>query len=150
MVHLDVFFKHVMSLDVKDVVVKEVDIGNQFKNEQEIALHDHMLQQIRTKAFKLEFGVVIGRSDNGSDRRGTFATMTCEISGKHRPPLRNFKRDDTSSRKCECPFKLCGYMLANQKWRFNVMCGLHSHDLCEKLVGHPIPCRLMPKEKECD
>ncbi|CAK8566054.1 unnamed protein product [Lathyrus sativus] len=29
------------------------------------------------------------------------------------------------------------------------MCGLHNHDLCLKLVGHPNVCRLKPKEKEC-
>lgn len=30
-----------------------------------------------------------------------------------------------------------------------MICGLHNHDLCEKLVGHPIACRLMPEENEC-
>ncbi|XP_050891007.1 uncharacterized protein LOC127096489 [Lathyrus oleraceus] len=88
-------------------------------------------------------------SDNDSDRRGEFVTMTCERSGKYGPYLRNFKRDDTGSRKCECPFKLRCYMLVNKKWRFNVICGLHNHNLCEKLSYRPIACRLMPEEKEC-
>ena len=44
---------------------------------------------------------------------------------------------------------MCGYTLANNNWRFNAICGLNNHDLCEKLVGHPIACRLMPEEKEC-
>ncbi|XP_050914688.1 uncharacterized protein LOC127129577 [Lathyrus oleraceus] len=101
------------------------------------------------EASKQEFGVVIGRSDNGSDRRCVFVTMTCERSRKYRTPLQNFKRDNTGSRKCECPFKVCGYMLANKNWRFNVICDLHNHDLCEKLVDHPIACRLMPEEKKC-
>ncbi|XP_050915838.1 uncharacterized protein LOC127130927 [Lathyrus oleraceus] len=74
--------------------------------------------------------------------------MTCEGSRKYRPLLRYFKRDDTGSRKYECPFKVHGYMLANNKWRFNVICGLYNHDLCEKLVSHPIVYRLMPEEKE--
>ncbi|XP_050897520.1 uncharacterized protein LOC127104377 [Lathyrus oleraceus] len=73
----------------------------------------------------------------------------CERSGKYRNPLQNFKSDDTGSRKCECPFKVRGYMLANKNWRFNVMCGLHNHDLCKKLADHSIACRLMPEEKEC-
>lgn len=51
------------------------------------------------------FGVVIGRSDNDSDRRHAFVIMTCETSGKYRPHLHNFKRDYSGSRKCECPFK---------------------------------------------
>ncbi|XP_050893360.1 uncharacterized protein LOC127099673 [Lathyrus oleraceus] len=77
-----------------------------------------------------------------------FVTMTCERSGKYKYLLRNFKRDNTGSRKCKCPFKVHGYMLANKNWRFNVICGLHNHDLCEKIVGHPSVCQLMPEEKE--
>ncbi|XP_050877400.1 protein FAR1-RELATED SEQUENCE 5-like [Lathyrus oleraceus] len=108
-----------------------------------------MLQWIRIEASKLGLSVVIGMSDNGSDRRCAFVTMTCEISRKYRTQLRNFKRDDTGSRKCECPFKMCGYMLTNNNLIFNVICGLHNHDLCEKLVGHPIVYRLRREEKEC-
>lgn len=29
------------------------------------------------------------------------------------------------------------------------MCALHNYELCEKLVGHPVACRLMPEDKEC-
>ncbi|XP_050876712.1 uncharacterized protein LOC127080436 [Lathyrus oleraceus] len=75
--------------------------------------------------------------------------MTCERSRKYNPSLQNFKRDGAGLGKCECPFKLCSYMLVNKKWRFNVICGLYNHDLCQKLVGHPIASRLMPEEKEC-
>lgn len=75
---------------------------------------------------KLGFCVVIRRFDNGSDRICAFVTMTCEKRGKYRTPLRNLKRDDTSSRICECPFKMCGYMLVNNNLRFNVICDLMS------------------------
>lgn len=91
MVHPNVFPKHVVSQDVKCVAAKEVNVGNQFKNEHEFEFCDHMLQWIRMEASKLGFGVVIVRSDNDSDRRGTFVTMTCERSGKYIPHLRNFK-----------------------------------------------------------
>lgn len=67
MVHPDIFPKHVVSPDTKGVVVKEIDVNNQFKNEQKFEFHDHMLQWIRTEASKLWFGMVIKRSDNGSD-----------------------------------------------------------------------------------
>lgn len=43
MVIPDVFPKYVVSPDAKDVVVKAVNVGNQFKNEQEIEFCDHML-----------------------------------------------------------------------------------------------------------
>lgn len=87
MVHPDVFSKQVVSLNIKVVDVKVVDIGNQFKNEQEFEFCDHVLQWIHTKAFKLGFCVVIRRSNNGSDRRCASVTMTCERSGKYIPSL---------------------------------------------------------------
>ncbi|XP_050915922.1 uncharacterized protein LOC127131021 [Lathyrus oleraceus] len=129
MVHPNVFSKHVVSPDAKGVVVKAVDVGNQFQNEEEFEFRDHVLQRIHTEASKLRFSMVIRRSDNGSDRRCAFVTMTYERSGKYIPNLWNFKPDDIDSRKCECTIKLHGYMLSNKKWRFNVICGLHNHDL---------------------
>ncbi|XP_050889094.1 uncharacterized protein LOC127094282 [Lathyrus oleraceus] len=70
---------------------------------------------------KLGFGIVIGRSDNGLDRRQAFVAMICERSGMYQPRLRNFKRDDTRSRKCECPFKLRGYHMGDETWKFNMI-----------------------------
>ena len=134
---------------VSPIVTKAVDVREQFVNRDEFVLREDMLQWIRTEATKLGFGVVIGRSDNGTDRRNAFVTLTCERGGKYMPRIRNFKREDTGSRKCECPFKLRGYMLASNKWKFNVLCGLHNHDLSLKLAGHPIACRLLPDEKTC-
>ncbi|XP_050919855.1 uncharacterized protein LOC127137439 [Lathyrus oleraceus] len=149
MVHPNVFPKLVVSMNVQGVVVKMVDVGNQFKNEKEFESRDQMLKWIHMEASKLEFVVVIGRYDNGSDRRYAFVTMTCEGSGKYRTPIWIFKRDNIGSRKCDFPFKMCGYMLSNKNWRFNVICDLYNHDLCKKLAGHPSVCWLMPKEKEC-
>ncbi|XP_050902855.1 uncharacterized protein LOC127115318 [Lathyrus oleraceus] len=108
-----------------------------------------MLQWIRMKASKQGFSVVIGRSNNGSDRRCAFMTMTCERIWKYRTTHWNFRRDDIGSRKYECLFKVCGYMFANKNWRFNLIRDLHNHDLCETLADHPIVCRLLPEEKEC-
>ena len=154
MVHPDNISKELVSTNdvspnVQAVVVKSVDVGGDFNNKQEFDDRDSMLTWIRRNATRLGFGVVIGRSDNGSERRNAFVTLLCERSGKYQTPLRNFKRDDTGSRKCECPFKIRGYMLSTKKWRFSVICGLHNHELCLKLAGHPIVCRLKPEEKTC-
>ncbi|XP_050915675.1 uncharacterized protein LOC127130752 [Lathyrus oleraceus] len=108
MVHPNVILKPIVSIDIKHVDVKEVDV----------------------------------------DIRLAFVTLRCERSDKYRTPIWKFKRDDIVSRKCKCPFKWCDYLLENNKWRFNVISGLHNHDMCDKLVGHPIACRLMPEEKE--
>lgn len=150
MMHPNVIHKPILivSTYAKRVDVNEVDIGNQFTNGQEFEVHGHMLQLICTKLSKLRIGVVIGRPDNGFDRRLAFVTMRCERSGKYITLLQKFKQDDIGSRKCECPFKLCGYLLKNNKWRFNEICGLHNHDMCDKLFGHLIACYLVPGEKE--
>ena len=42
--HLDIFPKQVVSLNVQGVVVNAVDVGNQFKNKQEFESRDQMLQ----------------------------------------------------------------------------------------------------------
>lgn len=52
----DVVFKPIMSTDAK-----HVDVDNQFTNEQEFVVCDHMLQWIRTEVAELGFDVVIGR-----------------------------------------------------------------------------------------
>ncbi|XP_050889706.1 uncharacterized protein LOC127094994 [Lathyrus oleraceus] len=102
----------------------------------------------RIKASKLEFNIVIGRSDNGSNRRQSFVTMRCERSDTYVPPIRKLKRDDTRSRKCECLFKLHGYRKVDDTWKFNVISGLHNHALQNELVGYPIVCCLKPEEKK--
>ncbi|CAK8542875.1 unnamed protein product [Lathyrus sativus] len=108
-----------------------------------------MLTWIHRTATRLDFEVVIGRSDNDSERRNAFVTLLCERRGKYHTPLRKFKRDDTDSRKYECPFKIRGYMLSTKKWEFSVIFCLHNHELCLKLQGHPTVCQLKPEEKTC-
>ncbi|XP_058775580.1 protein FAR1-RELATED SEQUENCE 5-like [Vicia villosa] len=138
-----------VSSNVEGVVVKAVDVGGDFNNKQEFDDRESMLIWISRNATNLGFDVEIGRSNNGTARRNAFVTMLCERSGKYHPPLRKSKRDDMSSRKCECPFKICCYMLASKKWRFSFIYGLHNHDLFSKLQGHPSVCRLKPEEKTC-
>lgn len=38
--------------------------------------------------------------------------------------------------------------MVNNTWTFNVVCGIHSHELCFKLVGHPIACFHNPEDKD--
>lgn len=70
-------------MNVRGVVMKVVDVGNQFKNEQEFKSCHQMLQWIHMEASMVGFGVVIGSFDNGLDRRCAFVTMMCERSEKH-------------------------------------------------------------------
>lgn len=109
MVHPNMFSKAIVRMNVKpnqvngyvkvdDVkpgdrsVVVEVDVRAPFTNEQEFIVHEHMLQWVRIEVKNLGFGVVIGRSDNGSDRRQAFVAMRCERSGTYQPQLGNMLR----------------------------------------------------------
>ncbi|XP_058783949.1 uncharacterized protein LOC131658696 [Vicia villosa] len=126
-----------VSASIDEVVANVVDVGGDFISKHDFDDRESMLTWIRRKAVNLRFGVVIGRSDNGTARRNPFVTMLCERSEKYNPPLKKFKKDDTGTRKCECPFKIRCYMLASKKWISSVIYGLHNHELCAKLQGHP-------------
>ena len=38
--------------------------------------------------------------------------------------------------------------MADETWKFNVISGIRNHALTDKLVIHPIGCRLIPEERE--
>lgn len=87
MVNLNFFPKLVVATDAKSVIVKEIDVCKQFTTGQEFEFRNDMLQWIQLEASKLGFGVIIGKSYNGSDRRTAFVTMRCKISWTYRTPL---------------------------------------------------------------
>lgn len=72
--------------DVKPFVV-EIDVGQHFRNEQLFPAREHMLEWVRKEVRNLGFDIVIGRSDNGSNRRQAYATMICERSDMYVPPI---------------------------------------------------------------
>src|ERR1051325_4059254 len=76
---------------VPPLVIKAVDVREHFENIEEFELRDDMLQWIRLEATRLRFGIVIARSDNGTDRRNAFIILTCERSGKYVAHIQNFK-----------------------------------------------------------
>ncbi|XP_050899016.1 uncharacterized protein LOC127105845 [Lathyrus oleraceus] len=150
MVHLDMFSKVIMSMDVKPNELKldiKSDEVNDHVKQRMIMLNGVLDRLLSRETENLGFGVVIRSSDNGSDRRQTFVTMIYKRSGTYQPNITNSKRDDVGSRKCECSFKLRGYGMADKTWKFNVIFGIHNHDLNDNLVGHPIVCRLVPEER---
>lgn len=73
-------------MNVKLVVV-EVDVGKQFTNKQEFVIREHVLQWIHTEDAKLGFSVVIGRIDDGFDKRHAFVTMRCKKNDKYTKPI---------------------------------------------------------------
>lgn len=89
--------------------VVHVDVRKEFINKHEFILNEHISQWACMEATKLGFHIVIERPDSSSDRRQTFVTLRCEGSNLYKKPIWKLKHDDTGTRKCECPFKVCEY-----------------------------------------
>ncbi|XP_050902145.1 uncharacterized protein LOC127111536 [Lathyrus oleraceus] len=130
------------------LVVVEVGVHEQFTNKQKFIVREYMLQWICMEVGKLGFRNVIGRPNNDSDRIQEFVTNRCERSDMYQPSIRKIKHDDTRLRKLECLFKLQGYCMANDTWKFNVVSGIHNHALCHKITDYPIVCRFIQEENK--
>lgn len=99
--------------------------------------------------------VITIKSEKGSAHRKGRLMLGCERSGVFRvhhkvstPQIdsKNTSSRYSSTRKCNCPFKLKGVSLGQDRWKVKVVCGEHNHDLPETLVGHPFAGRLSPEE----
>ena len=55
--------------DAVKTIIIEIDVWQQFTNDQISSARQHMLEWVRMEARKLRFGIVIGRSDNGTSRK---------------------------------------------------------------------------------
>ena len=78
-------------------------------------------------------------------------TMQCERSGIYKPPKTRKKPnlEGIDSRKCNCPFRLKDFFdKETNDWWLVMLCGMHNHDLDEKLSGHLIAGRLSVEEKK--
>jgi hypothetical protein len=125
-----------------------VNTGNFFYNAATYKVRDELIQWCKGEALKAGFTMVIEKSDNGSNRRKAFFILGCERGGEYKEPKRKGNRDDTATRKCQCPFRLRGYFLATHEWRLSVVCGEHNHEMAKNLEGHILAGRLKPEEKE--
>ncbi|KAL5177653.1 hypothetical protein HKD37_08G023372 [Glycine soja] len=100
--------------------------------------------------LKTDLLPIIMRSDTqiGSRGRSSFVLIGCEMSGQYRCRKKDFVRRDIGSRKCGCPFKLCGKpVIGGQGWMVKLMCGIHNHELTKSLVEHSYVGRLTKDEK---
>ncbi|XP_027912854.1 uncharacterized protein LOC114172722 isoform X2 [Vigna unguiculata] len=130
------------------------DSNDPFYTTEVFPSRDAMLNWAREVAKENGFVLTILRSEtctrtNKKNNKGkTYVIMGCERSGKYRP-YKNTLSKVTSTKKCECPFKLRAKALKkNEKWVVKVMCGRHNHELGETLVvGHSYAGRLSAEEK---
>ena len=83
------------------------------------------------------FVTVIMRLDTNTGMRGrtSFVLIGCERSDQYRSRKKDFVRRDTESRKCGCPFKLCGKsVIGGQGCMVKLMCKTHNHELAKSLL----------------
>ena len=66
-----------------------------------------MLGWVRRQAGRTGFTISIDKSSI----KQPMLTLQCEMSGVYKPPNRKNKLnlESTGSRKCDCPFRFCGY-----------------------------------------
>ncbi|KAH1198480.1 Protein FAR1-RELATED SEQUENCE 5 [Glycine max] len=111
---------------------------------------EDVLRWARSVAYENGFVAVIVRfnTSTGSRGRTLFVLIGCERSDEYRCRKKEFVRRDTGTRKCGCPFKLCGKpVVGGQGWMVKLICGIHNHELAKSLVGHPYVERLSKAEK---
>ncbi|GAU33347.1 hypothetical protein TSUD_166120 [Trifolium subterraneum] len=140
-------------LDIVPVPVQpppiSIDTGHYFATAAKEDSIDALIKWAKNVAQKLKFTIIVRRSDNGGDKsRKPFFVLECERSGKYVPPKKKLKVDSTGTRKCGCPFRLCGYYAKETKlWHMTVVNDIHNHELDTELEGHLVAGRLKPEEK---
>lgn len=59
----------------------------------------------------------IDKFDHGVGRRPQKLILGCEMGGMYHGTKKKLKREDNNGlRKCECSFKLCGYLMKSNEW----------------------------------
>ncbi|XP_024640748.1 protein FAR1-RELATED SEQUENCE 5-like [Medicago truncatula] len=119
------------------VVVVCIDQREHFTTKHKFATRNDLLKWVGEKARKLGFSTVIGK----------FVTLICERGGSYTEYKRKSRCEIAGSVKCECPFRLRGYMLTGGEWSLKVGDGKHNHDMTDVLKGHKIVGRLNPNER---
>ncbi|GAU37262.1 hypothetical protein TSUD_319160 [Trifolium subterraneum] len=126
-----------------------VNTGNYFFQCEKYKVRDEMIEWCRKEATKAGFTIVIGKSDNGGNRRKPYFLLSCSRGGVYKENKRKLKKQDTATKTLKCSFRLRGYFLASQEWKLSVVCGEHNHEMAKTLEGYTLAGRLKPEEKEC-
>ncbi|KAK2439915.1 protein FAR1-RELATED SEQUENCE [Trifolium repens] len=129
--------------------VIEIDTRAHFQTTEGNEDRNVLIEWARSVAVKLNFGIIIGKSDFGDNRRKPYFMLVCERSGTYVSKGKKLKTEKTGTRKCQCPFRLRGYLhVTDNKWYMTVVNGTHNHELDKGLEGHLIVGRLKRNEKE--
>ncbi|XP_026446424.1 uncharacterized protein LOC113347055 isoform X1 [Papaver somniferum] len=110
---------------------KGMDVTQFFQTDQLFDSRDAAFEWCQEVADKNKTRVIIGKSETKPAGKGSFVLFVCDRSGVYRytsctPDTR--KRQRRESKKCDCPFKVRGTCLPENKWRLRVLCGRHNHE----------------------
>ena len=126
------------------VRVIEVNAGSFFTTIERWRNREELLGWVRRQAARARYTISIDKSSTITP----YMTMQCERSGEYKPPKtrKKPKLEGTSTRKCNCPFRLkCFFDKKTQDWWIAMLCGIHNYDLAPKLSGHLLVGRLKAK-----
>ncbi|KAI3881991.1 hypothetical protein MKW92_024281, partial [Papaver armeniacum] len=117
-----------------------------------------MINWCQSVGKKNHIVVIIRKSHQKPNDKGSFTIFTCERLGLHVEKIQNNpkvidqhkkrKRRVAESKKCGYPFELRGSCVDGVKWIVRVKNGSHNHLVYDNLTGHPYPGRLTPKDTD--
>ena len=129
------------------VVCEGRDTASYFTTNARWRERQELLDWVRRLGAKDGCGVSIDKSVI----KRSYLTMQYERSGIYKPPKTRKKPnlEGIDSRKCNCPFGLNDFFDKDTNdWWVVMLCGMHNHDLEEKLQGHLLAGRLSAEEKK--
>jgi len=129
------------------VVCKVCDTASFFTTNARWREREELLGWVRRQGEKAGFTICIDKSV----LKRPYLTMQCERSEIYKPPKTRKKSnlEGIDSRKCNCPFRLKGFFDKDTNdWWVAMLCGMHNHDLEEKLQGHLLAGIFSAEEKK--
>ncbi|CAK8536513.1 unnamed protein product [Lathyrus sativus] len=125
-----------------------VDTSDVFSTTQKFNTREEVIRWIKEIGIRNKVTVIITRSDIKTGKRGRSNKLIfgCDKGGKHRDIVSGTL---SATKKCECPFRIRSIPAADGSgWKIDVKCGVHNHDLPDRLEGHAFVGRLTADQKQ--
>ncbi|KAI3993277.1 hypothetical protein MKX01_010020 [Papaver californicum] len=123
-----------MMEDDASISKKGMDVTRCFQTDQLFDSRDAAFEWCQEVASKNNTRIIIRKSETKPAGKGSYILFVCDRSGVYRYSTKHSDTPDTKrrqrreSKKCDCPFKVRGTCLSENKWRLRVLCGRHNHE----------------------
>jgi hypothetical protein len=115
-----------LEIDESDIIELEivkpsqhviVNTANYFFTSEKYKVHNELINWCQVEAVKAGFTIVslLLRNQITVMGEGNIFLLGCERGDVYKEVKIKLKKEDTSTRKCECPFWLRGYFLASRE-----------------------------------